>query len=434
MFSAVLPLAAYALSCATGYFLLHMMLADREEERWLLLFLSPGAGLGITAILLFLEIFLSGKLFFLPSALVHFLILGFLIAAFLKKKPLSAGKPKDLFIFSSVCGLAALLTVFVILKSPYGTGLDVWAIWKLKARYLFESPSFWRSYFVPELGFSHQDYPLFYPLAIVWGWMAAGRENTFSCWMLAALFTVSTAGLLMAAAPRGLLRAFAGLALISVPVFIGMGGSQYADILMAYFALAGAVLICRAFEKDLGVYFSVSGIFLGLGALVKNEGIVILAAGFISIFLCRAKTRNLLLYITGALPGFLCALLLKHQARCPNEVFSVQNIRHFLSAPGEWLHRSVVIMTHISSEVFRESSWVYGWLLLLFYLLLFPGRAIAARNRFCVLLFFLCAAGYFGAYLITPLELNFHLNTSLDRLMVQLFPLALLTVFRGLEA
>ena len=37
-------------------------------------------------------------------------------------------------------------------------------------------------------------------------------------------------------------------------------------------------------------------------------------------------------------------------------------------------------------------------------------------------------AGYFYAYVITPLDLNWHLNTSLDRLYAQLWPSLLFLV------
>jgi ABC-type Fe3+-siderophore transport system permease subunit len=43
-------------------------------------------------------------------------------------------------------------------------------------------------------------------------------------------------------------------------------------------------------------------------------------------------------------------------------------------------------------------------------------------------------AVYFGIYLLTPLELTYHLKTSLDRLYLHVFPLALLWFFVWLKS
>ena len=44
------------------------------------------------------------------------------------------------------------------------------------------------------------------------------------------------------------------------------------------------------------------------------------------------------------------------------------------------------------------------------------------------------SAIYFGIYLLTPLELTYHLNTSLDRLYLQILPLAMLWLFIWLKS
>jgi hypothetical protein len=41
--------------------------------------------------------------------------------------------------------------------------------------------------------------------------------------------------------------------------------------------------------------------------------------------------------------------------------------------------------------------------------------------------------GYFGVYILTPLDLTWQLQTSLDRLLVQVWPVLVLTAFIGLR-
>jgi hypothetical protein len=43
-------------------------------------------------------------------------------------------------------------------------------------------------------------------------------------------------------------------------------------------------------------------------------------------------------------------------------------------------------------------------------------------------------AVYFGIYLLTPLDLDYHLRTSLDRLYMHVLPLALLGIFLWLKS
>jgi len=46
----------------------------------------------------------------------------------------------------------------------------------------------------------------------------------------------------------------------------------------------------------------------------------------------------------------------------------------------------------------------------------------------------LMLAAYDFAYLTTPYELKWHLSTSVDRLLIQLWPIAVLAIFRQLRA
>jgi hypothetical protein len=66
------------------------------------------------------------------------------------------------------------------------------------------------------------------------------------------------------------------------------------------------------------------------------------------------------------------------------------------------------------------------------------GRHRDAANRTpCALLpagvIGLMLAGYYGIYLTTPLELKAHLATSIDRLILQLWPMAVFAIFMHLR-
>jgi hypothetical protein len=50
-------------------------------------------------------------------------------------------------------------------------------------------------------------------------------------------------------------------------------------------------------------------------------------------------------------------------------------------------------------------------------------------GAFCGFLFLAMLLGYFGVYVITANDLRWHLGTSLDRLLVQVWPLLVLAGF-----
>src|SRR3989338_337516 len=168
------PATAYLFSFSLGYFFLKRVLSYDEEAHRFIPFLAAGAGAGLSAAILIASLVFFDRLSQLFCLSAHVFALIAIVFAMPKKTLDHERRGSPFIFFVSLC-LASTLFFAVLLKSPYGTGLDVWAIWKLKARFIFSGD--WSGIFSPVLEYSHTDYPIFYPLMLCWGWMLAGRET-----------------------------------------------------------------------------------------------------------------------------------------------------------------------------------------------------------------------------------------------------------------
>jgi hypothetical protein len=423
-------LAFYFLSFVIGYLFLKRFLAPGQRGDWFLFFLAPGCGLAFTSLVLFLNLYFFGRFSLSWSLMAHaVLLMGLLIFSAAGSKVSGESFPEKK-LFLTVLGLGLVFLVFHFLKSPYGSGLDAWAIWKLKARFLFYGQ--WQKIFSPELGFSHQDYPLFYPLSLCWGWLASGGENVISDWMVASVFTLSLAGLLMAALlPINKIAAWVGgLLLVSTPHFTGMGASQYADIVMAYFFLAGVVLLTGALSSRSGRHFFFSGFFLGIGAFVKNEGLLLLLAVLFSSlagFLFqegRKNFRHWAILAAGVLPFLSLTFFFKGLGGIPNDLMMIENFHTALYLP-RLAQRAELIFLFLWREILRENAWVYAWIFCGLVFVFYFKNLLKSSFFILFLVFFLVNIGYLGVYLMMSWDIGWHLANSLDRVMLHSFPAAI---------
>ena len=305
---------------------------------------------------------------------------------------------------------------------PHGSGLDVWSIWKFKARILFRDTAGWKGIFSPEFGFSHRDYPLLYPLTILAGWLWQGSEVLETGAFLSSFVTASC--LLLSYSLYGKTGRTKGwlsaLLLLSTPHFIGMGASQYADIIVAYYLLAAGAMVIRGVSGGSAAEAAAAGFFAGCAAFTKNEGLLFLAVAG-AAYLILGKKRDA--FLAGALPWIITVAAFKIIAHSPSEYFHAENIERLSTAPELW-HRSHQILSTWADEFRSESNWAWSWFFI-------AGTAVfrlpALRTkpwRAGLVLITGMLAGYFGIYLLTPEDLPVVVPNSFSRLLLQIFPLS----------
>ena len=423
-----------------------------------LLFLSLGIplGFGITACLFFLWAYLFNPSF--PGyVLVEFILLSGLLFMTWKQRQHFAAVVPDFKKWKRIDWMAAglfTLVAFITLGSfiayttanPHGR-YDAWAIWNVRARMLARGGPDWKSVFVPQI--FHADYPLLVPLTIARCWVMAGTESIRIPSAVAGLFTFAPAGILIGTLlylGKKQLSWLAGILFLSTPWVVYFGSLQFADLpLAACIATAAACLSLALADRDNASHWlALAGLSSGLAAWTKNEGqlflVVFTLVSISTIYLAFRCQRplNLLLKIGIGLALPLIVLLIFKLTLAPaNDVVDMGNLNPAFSqllSPA----RYVEVIKAYQSYPKGFGSWVVPipLVFLIVWLLLKP--RVTYENRSAVLamagLLIFQWLGYFFIYVITPRDLQSHINQSYDRLLMQLFPAFILFLFLFLSA
>jgi hypothetical protein len=357
-------------------------------------------------------------------------------------------------------GAALYSAVLRMLAHPHGNGWDAFAIWNLHARFLFLGAGLggehWRDGYSTLIAWSHPDYPLLLPGAIAHFWSCLGRNDPAVPAIIGFLFAFSTVGLLCVTLSmlRGRRCALlAGMALLSTPTFIDLGTWQYADVPLSFFFLATVAFLClhdervRTDSRSAG-FLALGGLSAGFAAWTKNEGLLFLCAiVFAVVWRMRVERRR-----EGSAEGGVHSLVPLLLAMVPMVVVIVY-FKRFVAPPGDlfsdpstMLHKVLdparywAVIQWYASELFRFGHWlvVPGTLLLagVYVAMGKTGERLrhGAGFRASMAALALTLAGYFAIYLLTPLDIYWHLRFSLDRLFLQVWPSAIFLVFLSIDS
>jgi hypothetical protein len=415
----------------------------------LLVFLGAGVGIGIASTLYFLTLALLGpKILVLAtvegSALLAALALGILVK---RRGTLIewAPAPPTPWYFTAALGLAFVIAVIIFivctLTKPHGEW-DAWAIWNMRARFLFRGGEFWRDAFSNQIAWSHPDYPLLIPGIVAMCWTLARAESTLASSAVAFLFTFGVVGVLIATLGilRGKIQAFiAGILLLGGVSLIVTGANQYADIPLSYFILATLSLLCLQERYPDDPRFTIlAGLTAGFAAWTKNEGLFFLVALIaarawaISRYGNRAALIPQFLRMAAGLAAPLAVIVFFKLRFAPaNDLLARQprQIVAHLADIGRW----ITVIEEYIKEPFRVGSYLIPIILVLglyWYLLRFKVEQ-QDRPAIATILAALAItlAGEFAIYVALPGDASWQVTTSFERLLLQLWPSGLLAFF-----
>ena len=429
-----------------GFGAAHLLWKD-DRPAALLLKASAGIGLGlgITSCLYFLRLLLfPGQGGYL---LIQFLLLiVVLFALFLQQRIFI---PDSLKSFSPtwievVLGFAVIFVGSIALYycitfarlTPHGD-YDAQAIWNLRARSIYRYGNSWENAFSPLINRNfHMDYPILIPTSVVGGWNTLGGEVLRVTAVLSILLLVGMAGTLysvIAYLRSGSQAAIATIVLLSTPSLLLFSTFQTADIPLTYFFLASASLFVVAGSENNRNLFFLSGIMAGFAGWTKNEGIPFLL--LMVLFTAIAfGLRQFRVYIFSLLSGMAFPLLIiflfKTLISIDNDLFTNNALAEMI---GKILDptRYLQILTHLTRELFHLGNWpisilatliVYGWIVGLR-----KPNDLTEKTLWFVPLSQLLV--YLFIYVVTPHDLQWHINYSMSRLLIHLFPLTLLSFF-----
>jgi len=418
-------------------------------QNGLLLFLAAGAGIGIASTLYFLTLaFVGPKILVLAAvegiALVAALALGILARKRGTLLEWAPGPPTPWY-FTAALGVAlasaVIMFIFCTLTKPHGEW-DAWAIWNMRARFLFRGGEFWRDAFSNQLDWSHPDYPLLIPGIIALCWTFARGESTLAPAAVAFLFTFGVVGVLVSTLGilRGKTQSFiAGTLLLGGVSLIVHGANQYADVPVSYFVVATLGLLCLQDRNPEDPRFSIlAGLMAGFAAWTKNEGELFLVAVIaarawaISRYGNPAALKRQLLRLAAGFAAPLAVITFFKLRFAPaNDLLArrPQQIFTHLADIARW----ITVLEEYIREPFRFGYYLVPIVLVLglyWYLLRFN---VEQQDRPAIATILvtlgLTLAGEFMIYVALPGDASWQVTTSFERLLLQLWPSALLAFF-----
>jgi len=419
--------------------------------------LAIGVGLGVTAVGLFLWLLVAGGVG-RPLIALELALLGGLAGALrwrtrrtgstahLSEPPpaMSRGDRLVTLAFAATlsCGIAAFVAISA--SAPHG-GWDAWMNWNLRARMIFRSGAEWRDAFSPLLDWSHPDYPLLVPSSVVRVWAYRGAETLAAPAMVAFLFTFATVGLLSSAvaALRGRTQGLlAGLVLLGTPFFIFHGVSQYGDVPLGFFFLSTVVLLAmHDRHRDRTTLFAVlAGLTVGLAGWTKNEGLLFLAALIAAqaALSLRSATHRITAaearaFALGLLPILVIIGFFKLYLAPANDLVSSLGAGETLRRLTDPVRYGLVLKAFIGQIGGFGFNGMIGavWLLITYGLCVWVRPEGTGRTWFprTVVTLGLVLAGHAAVFVATADDVARLLNSSLERLLLQLWPVAVFSCF-----
>jgi hypothetical protein len=223
---------------------------------------------------------------------------------------------------------------------------------------------------------------------------------------------------------------------LATPGFLLLSSAQMADVPLSAYMLSTCILLqfSATWPQARGAMLVLAGLSAGFAAWTKNEGmlfVVALLAATVIAILCRRGSRDFrdLLKIGCGLAPMLGLLLSFKMLLAPPTYyqFNTSGLERLMDVE-RYLQIASAFIRHAASfddAVGGMHPFVLVALGLLFFSGTVPTVEYASKHTSLLLRILapLMLCGYFAIYLITPFNLQWHLQTSLDRLLLQLWPM-----------
>ncbi len=454
-------------------FLLRFLTNSRLKYKTIfIVFFSPVTGMALVSLLLFcIQVFSAAQARLLSAAVP----LAFIILLCLKipqsKNPACRSAPQNSWkkitqllqpagtpVIQNILGwlLAGLVSYAVYHFWSYLTGYMSWNafggwdtryFWTLKARFLHRDPEQWRLLFSPYTEWANTDYPLMIPGITAWGWNLLGREMLIWPMIISLVFVFSLAGLVLwyLACWRSWATALAAcLFFMTTYAYRFWAGAMYCDVPLAFFETMAVLLWISGLRLHETRLFALAGLFAGFAGWTKNEGILFIiamtAATGLWLFALGRKQK-----ITAwkSFPPYLCGLALPLAiflyfkiSIAPHKTHLIQTLtfQSLLTALTNWNRIKFILAAFVVFK-WRFENWHGLWLLFLAALIYKPltfkqeGKEHAAWLP--ALMVLLVETGYLFVYAQTPINIQFHLQTSMLRILLHTGALALIFAFES---
>ena len=382
---------------------------------------------GSKYILLMLMVLLAGSCFHfislfagLPVAVPAVLTAAAAVLLYLKIVPVNTLAQGEIKVTSWVALAVYTICVAVLTQKVLATAKkygewDAWAIWNYHARFL-TSHDHWRNVFLNQEN-DHPDYPLGLPSAVAFVWRMTGSAAGFVAPFAIALFTTLATPTLIFSEfyKKNLTVATLGLMLFAGNTFfIHIGVAQYADPLLGLFFLAAIVSLDHVTEHP--VYVAVAAACIGGCVWIKNEGLILAVLTMVFYGHLFFSRRYIKLTIAGIALPLITWVLFRSCVLSANDLVDGLNGDTWKKLFDS--SRYDMILHQLNVNMHEHFPYLKG--LAIFYLLACLLRRKRPDRQ--MLLVGACLLAYMSIYIVTRHDLEWHLVTSQNRLLLQLMP------------
>lgn len=322
-----------------------------------------------------------------------------------------------------VVGLLLLSGISCVLVREHGD-IDSIGNWNFAAKYL-ANPPHWKQLLAYNPVYSHPDYPMGYFGATAFFWRLFHTQNEVVPFALTLFATLSIPALIF----LELYKKYLGMAIVILvlfifnPYYINCGLNQYADTLLSFYILSAFITMNHFRESNNKIYLLLCTASLGAAMWTKNEGI------FITIIFCTLYIRTFITKdtikhsILGLLPCLLALAIFRLCYNPANDLGTIGGDQTFIAKILD-KGRYKLIAEHILDSL--DGNFIGLKILGLLYIAynIFIRKNLS-RNFYIICL---VLAAYLAIFLITPRDIDWHLKTSLERLILQLYPSFLLII------
>ena len=411
-------------------------LCPRNYPRWLVWAFAPLTGFGICSFIVFF--------FRRPMMMIEAMLLAALLFFWFRSRRISIDRYRELsawrvpvlaILFALALGWSIGSRVIHVERYPNGL-TDGWNIWNSHAKFLIAGGKTWS---VDIQNTAHPDYPLLLPASVVHVWRYIGNNSPDASGFLGILFNLASIGILVATLIRlrspviGLLM---GFVLIGTSSYANNAATEYADVPLAAYIVSAMALICL-YESDeskpLGIIIF-AGFMAGCAAWTKNEGMPFVLATVAVLLLpifwsASATTRRIAGFAVGFALPLAAIVYFKLTIAPPNDIFGNRNSADLLAKISD-SSRYLKILKSYSQTGWTFGGWESNPILPLLALIGLSGIDTSVLRSYYwragVAIIVMLQLTYFGIYVITPLPLDYHLSSSLDRLLMHVWPCCLL--------
>ena len=441
----VLGYLVYLPAALAGGLLVHALWQGAQPSRLLLkLGLGIGLGLGLTSLLTFLILLFTNKLIGFMAVQLILLLCGiFLTWRNWKNNPLVPERFSLTRLHKALLGIFALLllitaSAYIIYAIMTPTGrFDAWMIYNRTARFLYRDPAHWQNTLSPELYWLfHADYPLLIPVNVAGAWNTLGSEimrapQAQSMYFLIGIFCVLMGALAhLRTTGQSLLG---GITLLAIPILYYTAAREEADLAVAFFILATISLLFLFVQERRSILLVLAGLSAGFAAWTKNEGLLFLLTGgfaWLVMLYRQGQLKELKWFLLGLALPLAVIVYFKLFLTPPNDLFDPSGSTGTFDRILDGERYAMIAKSFLDQFITFGDGTVTPWLLVILGFILGPEFSQNRRQPTLMAFsaIFLQLAGYFFIYVITPHDLNWHLRTSIYRLIIHIFP-ALLFVF-----